>query len=232
MIAIIFPSPTPELWWLVKRKCGADFIWLIEGCGKTRKKTNDIQYPTLVQIWGMRGYYIPYPHNPNKNECCPSSFLPWKLPHFLRRTVKTLSSVCNAGSPTSTKIENISDKWTTLMEYWISNFVFIFYQSNLFLYRCIGVQQGIAFSNPGICFRIVNKKGFTQVSKSLLSCWFTGFSSPCEPSGPSSLFSPSSLFGPSGLSGLSVCSDYFPALIAACAAARRAIGTRNGEHDT
>lgn len=26
--------------------------------------------------------------------------------------------------------------------------------------------------------------------------------------------------------------DYFPALIAACAAARRAIGTRNGEHDT
>lgn len=26
--------------------------------------------------------------------------------------------------------------------------------------------------------------------------------------------------------------DYFAALIAACAAARRAIGTRNGEHDT
>ena len=26
--------------------------------------------------------------------------------------------------------------------------------------------------------------------------------------------------------------DYLEALIAACAAARRAIGTRNGEHDT
>ncbi len=28
------------------------------------------------------------------------------------------------------------------------------------------------------------------------------------------------------------CPGYFPAFIAACAAASRAIGTRNGEHDT
>lgn len=31
---------------------------------------------------------------------------------------------------------------------------------------------------------------------------------------------------------LMILTVYFAALIAACAAARRAIGTRNGEHDT
>ena len=36
--------------------------------------------------------------------------------------------------------------------------------------------------------------------------------------------------GPAG--ALSVENCYFEALIAACAAARRAIGTRNGEQDT
>ena len=36
----------------------------------------------------------------------------------------------------------------------------------------------------------------------------------------------------SGLSMYAGLKYYFEALIAACAAARRAIGTRNGEHDT
>lgn len=39
-ISLIFSSPTPELWWLVKRKCGADFVYLIEGCGKTMSEIN------------------------------------------------------------------------------------------------------------------------------------------------------------------------------------------------
>jgi hypothetical protein len=58
----------------------------------------------------MGGYNIPLPHNPDKNECCPSSFLPLKITTFsIKDSVKTLSSVCNAGYPASTKIENISD---------------------------------------------------------------------------------------------------------------------------
>ena len=48
----------------------------------------------------------------------------------IKDSAKTLSSVCNAGYPASTKIENISDKRTTLMEYWMSNFGFNFYLSN------------------------------------------------------------------------------------------------------
>ena len=30
-----------------QRKCGADFVYLSEGCGKTQAKINDTQYPTL-----------------------------------------------------------------------------------------------------------------------------------------------------------------------------------------
>lgn len=32
----------------IKRKCGADFVYLPGGCGKALKKINDIQYPTPV----------------------------------------------------------------------------------------------------------------------------------------------------------------------------------------
>ena len=71
-----------------------------------------------------------------------------------------------------------------------------------------------------ICSRIESQKGFAPMSKSLLLRLVTGF-----------CLHVSHLVHSARLACL-CCPGYFPAFIAACAAASRAIGTRNGEHDT
>ena len=38
-----------------QRKCGADFVYLSEGCGRTQAKINDTQYPTLDRYEVLQG---------------------------------------------------------------------------------------------------------------------------------------------------------------------------------
>ena len=79
-------------------------------------------------------------------ECRPLSFLPLKTTTFsIKDSVKTLSSVCSAGHPASTKLENFLTLWTALEEYWMLNFVFNFQPYNDLLLNLAG--------NP-------NQKGF------------------------------------------------------------------------
>ena len=53
-------------------KRGADFAYLIEGCGKTQAKINDTIPHTWI-VWGRYAESV-QPHSYTRNECCSLSF--------------------------------------------------------------------------------------------------------------------------------------------------------------
>ena len=52
----------------IKRKCGVDFVYLIEGCGMTRTEINDTMPHTWI-VWGEYAKCV-QSHNYTRNECC------------------------------------------------------------------------------------------------------------------------------------------------------------------
>ena len=78
-------SVTPPDGFTQKESVESNSVYLKEGCGKTHAKINDTQYPTLKTDMKYRGKRCPHRIVHNENECCPSSFRIWKLPHFLLR---------------------------------------------------------------------------------------------------------------------------------------------------
>ena len=83
------PSQLQEWLSVYKKKVWSCFVYLQEGCGKTRIKMNDAIPHTRIDMahrYTRKGIpRLAY----NKNECCPlCPLIRWKLPHFLERTVR------------------------------------------------------------------------------------------------------------------------------------------------
>ena len=90
-------------YYTAKRKCGVDFVYLIEGCGEPEENKR-CNTPHLIDMG--YGYTRCAPcHILTRNECRSLSSLHRKLPHFQLRTMrKHFLYVCQ--SLDMTKIEN------------------------------------------------------------------------------------------------------------------------------
>ena len=101
---------------IIQRKCGADFVYPNEGCGKTLLKITDTIPHTVVDM-GYQGAECTYPHVSTRSECCSVRSLQQENFHiFIWGLAKNTFTICNA-KPYSRLTLQMSEKlfkWTTL----------------------------------------------------------------------------------------------------------------------